>query len=116
MDNLASYKGAGVREAIEGIGATLLYLPPYSPDFNPIEEAFSKLASVIVAGATAGETAIEQRPFLGRRHADRSLGADACLTKADGHAEHVAALHMIEPRADRTKQITLGADKGYDSG
>lgn len=42
LDNLASHKRAGVREAIEGVGATLLFLPPYSPDFNPIENAFSK--------------------------------------------------------------------------
>lgn len=43
MDNLASHKVAGVREAIEGAGATLRYLPPYSPDFNPIEKAFSQI-------------------------------------------------------------------------
>ena len=42
MDNLSSHKKAGVREAIEGAGASLVYLPPYSPDFNPIEQAFSK--------------------------------------------------------------------------
>jgi transposase len=45
MDNLPSHKVAGVRELIEGAGATLLYLPPYSPDLNPIELAFSKLKS-----------------------------------------------------------------------
>ena len=44
-----------------------------------------------------------------------ALFVDACLTKADGHAERVAALHMIEPHADRTKRITLAADKGYDA-
>jgi transposase len=43
MDNLASHKVPGVREAIEATGARLRYLPPYSPDFNPIEQAFSKL-------------------------------------------------------------------------
>jgi transposase len=43
MDNLASHKKKGVREAIEAVGATVLYLPPYSPDLNPIENAFSKL-------------------------------------------------------------------------
>lgn len=42
------------------------------------------------------------------------LLVDACLTQADGHAERVAALHMIEPRADRPTAITLGADKAYD--
>ena len=43
MDNLGSHKGAAVRSAIEAVGAELRYLPPYSPDFNPIEKAFSKL-------------------------------------------------------------------------
>lgn len=43
MDNLSSHKVAGVREAIEGVGATLVYLPPYSPDLNPIEQVFSKI-------------------------------------------------------------------------
>lgn len=43
MDNLPAHKVTGVRQAIEEAGARLLYLPPYSPDFNPIEMAFSKL-------------------------------------------------------------------------
>jgi transposase len=43
------------------------------------------------------------------------LLVDACLTEASGHAERVAALHMIEPRADRPRVITLGADKAYDT-
>ena len=43
------------------------------------------------------------------------LLVDACLTVADGHAERVAALHMIEPRGDRPQAITLGADKAYDA-
>lgn len=47
MDNLAAHKVAGVREAIESAGATVVYLPPYSPDFNPIELLFSKLKSLL---------------------------------------------------------------------
>lgn len=47
MDNLSSHKVAGVREAIESVGATVEYLPPYSPDFNPIENLFSKLKWLI---------------------------------------------------------------------
>lgn len=43
------------------------------------------------------------------------LLVDVCLTEASGHAERVAALHMIEPRADRPRAITLGADKAYDT-
>ena len=43
MDNLSSHRAPAVRAAIESVGATLLFLPPFSPDFNPIEQAFSKL-------------------------------------------------------------------------
>jgi transposase len=49
--DLPAYKIHGVREAIEGAGARLLYLPPYSPDFNPIEMAFSKLKALLRAAA-----------------------------------------------------------------
>jgi transposase len=47
MDNLPAHKAGGVRAAIEAVGATLLYLPPYSPDFNPIEMAFAKLKALL---------------------------------------------------------------------
>ena len=46
-DNLSSHKVAGVRDAIEAAGATILYLPPYSPDFNPIEKLFAKLKALL---------------------------------------------------------------------
>jgi len=46
-DNLPSHKVAGVRDAIEAAGATLRYLPPYSPDLNPIEKLFSKLKTLL---------------------------------------------------------------------
>jgi transposase len=47
MDNLSSHKVAGVKKAIESVGAKVLYLPPYSPDFNPIENVFSKLKTLV---------------------------------------------------------------------
>lgn len=47
MDNLPAHKGASVRAAIEAVGARLLLLPPYSPDLNPIENAFSKLKAML---------------------------------------------------------------------
>ena len=47
MDNLPAHKPAGVRIAIEAAGASLRYLPPYSPDFNPIEQAFAKLKALL---------------------------------------------------------------------
>jgi transposase len=57
MDNLSSHKREGVREAIEAVGARLLYLPPYSPDFNPIEQVFAKLKTLL------------------RKHAERTMDA-----------------------------------------
>jgi transposase len=47
LDNLSSHKVAGVKEAITAAGATLLYLPPYSPDLNPIEKLFAKLKALL---------------------------------------------------------------------
>ena len=47
LDNLGSHKVIGVREAIEACGASLVYLPPYSPDLNPIEQAFAKLKALL---------------------------------------------------------------------
>jgi len=55
--------------------------------------------------------------FIGHGLMENRSGllVDACLSEADGHAERVAALHMIEPHADRPRPITLGGDKGFDS-
>jgi transposase len=47
MDNLTAHKGPRVKELIEVRGCKLLYLPPYSPDFNPIEEAFAKIKGIV---------------------------------------------------------------------
>lgn len=51
MDNLPAHKVTGVKQAIENAGANLLYLPPYSPDFNPIEMAFSKFKALLKKAA-----------------------------------------------------------------
>ncbi len=60
MDNLSSHKGGRVREIVEARGCELLYLPPYSPDLNPIEEAFSKIKGLLrKAAARAREALIE---------------------------------------------------------
>jgi transposase len=56
MDNLSSHKAAGVQEAIAAVGATLVYLPPYSPDFNPIEMVYSKLKWLV---RSAGQQTVE---------------------------------------------------------
>jgi transposase len=60
MDNLAAHKVKGVRQAIEAVGARLLYLPPYSPDFNPIEQAFAKLKWLLRSAAERTVKALEQ--------------------------------------------------------
>lgn len=52
MDNLGAHKVQGVREAIEARGARLLYLPPYSPDLNPIEQLFAKLKALLRTAAS----------------------------------------------------------------
>ena len=58
MDNLAAHKVAGVREAIGAAGASLLYLPPYSPDLNPIEQFFAKLKALLRRAATRTKDAL----------------------------------------------------------
>jgi transposase len=60
VDNLSAHKGERVRELIEARGCELLYLPPYSPDFNPIEEAFSKIKGLLrKAQARSREALVE---------------------------------------------------------
>jgi transposase len=58
MDNLSSHKGRRVRSMIEATGATLLYLPPYSPDLNPIELAFAKLKQLLRSAGHRSMTAL----------------------------------------------------------
>ena len=60
MDNLSAHKGERARKLIEDRGCELLFLPPYSPDLNPIEEAFSKIKQLLrVIGARAKEALVE---------------------------------------------------------
>jgi len=60
MDNLSSHKVQGVRESIEAAGAELLYLPPYSPDLNPIEKAWSKLKQRLRSVKARTKEALDQ--------------------------------------------------------
>ncbi len=60
MDNLSAHKGSKIRELIEAQGCELLFLPPYSPDLNPIEEAFAKVKALLRRmGARTRETLVE---------------------------------------------------------
>lgn len=58
MDNLAAHKVAGVREAIQAVGASVLYLPPYSPDMIPIEQLFAKLKAMLRLAAARTKDAL----------------------------------------------------------
>lgn len=60
MDNLSSHKVNGVRERIEAAGAQLLYLPPYSPDLNPIEKAWAKLKQLLRTAKARTREALDQ--------------------------------------------------------
>lgn len=60
MDNLGAHKVKGVREAIEACGATVIYLPPYSPDLNPIEKCWSKIKTYLRAAKARTREALEQ--------------------------------------------------------
>jgi transposase len=99
MDNLPAHKVHGVRQAIEAAGASLRYLPPYSPDFNPIEMAFAKLKALLRAAAarTIPDLASHcRRPSplhptrmrqLSRRRRIRCNMSGKCSSAARGHAE-----------------------------
>jgi transposase len=58
MDNLSVHKGAAIRGAIQAAGAELRFLPPYSPDFNPIEQAFAKLKALMRKAAARTKEAL----------------------------------------------------------
>jgi transposase len=60
MDNLSSHKVDGVQQRIQAAGATLLYLPPYSPDLNPIEKAWAKLKQLLRASKARTKEALDQ--------------------------------------------------------
>jgi transposase len=60
MDNLSAHKVDGVRELIEKVGAELLYLPPYSPDLNPIEKAWSKIKQILRAAKARITESLDQ--------------------------------------------------------
>ncbi|MEO1494052.1 MAG: transposase, partial [Pseudomonadota bacterium] len=59
LDNLPAHKVSGARNAIEARGAKMLFLPPYSPDFNPIEQAFAKIKSILRKAAARTIGALE---------------------------------------------------------
>src|SRR5262245_1094487 len=90
MDNLPAHKVAGVTDAIEAVGARAFYLPPYSPDLNPIEQVFSKLKALLRKAAERSETlAQNSREHLKERGLKgvRLITSDACIGLAESAAE-----------------------------
>ncbi len=89
MDNLSAHKGSRVRELIERRGCELVYLPPYSPDLNPIEEAFAKLKALLSrAGARTREALVEAM----------GLALDAVTPgDAEGFFEHRGYRPLAQP-------------------
>jgi transposase len=75
MDNLSAHKVAGIEAAIRARGASLLYLPPYSPDLNPIEQAFAKLKALLRKAAARTQETL--RATVG--HLLDRFGPDECL-------------------------------------
>ena len=89
MDNLSSHKGGRVREIVEGAGCELLYLPPYSPDLNPIEEAFAKVKGLLrKAEARTRQGLIEAM--------SRALGA-VSARDANGFFWHCGYRDTVQP-------------------
>src|ERR1035437_7448309 len=74
MDNLPTHKIRGIVEAIEAAGARLLYLPPYSPDFNPIENMWSKINQILRSQAPRTESELP----LATRAALQAIPAADC--------------------------------------
>ena len=117
MDNLSSHKIDGVRQAIEDRGARLLYLPPYSPDLNPIEMAFAKLKALLRKAAertvdalwdTIGQTLDTFTPqerqnyFVAAGYEPESIESalEACL----GSAAHLKSIPIIAANASTPPQ------------
>jgi len=74
LDNLATHKIRGVREALEAAGVRLLYLPPYSPDFNPIEQMWSKIKQILRSHAPR----TEEKLLHATKMAFQSISAADC--------------------------------------
>ena len=74
LDNLSTHKIRGVREALEAAGARLLYLPPYSPDFNPIEPMWSKIKQILRSHAPR----TDEQLLGAARTAFQSISVAAC--------------------------------------
>ena len=88
MDNLSAHRGERIRELIEGKGCELIYLPPYSPDFNPIEQAFSKLKNYLRSACARSRDALME--VIGE--ALRTI----TVSDAEGYFEHCGYRRVVQ--------------------
>jgi transposase len=88
MDNLSAHKGERLRDLIEGEGCQLVYLPPYSPDFNPIEGAFSKLKSYLRAACARSQDTLTE--VIGKALSTISV------SDAEGYFEHCGYRRVVQ--------------------
>ncbi len=91
MDNLSAHKVDGVRQLIEAAGAELLYLPPYSPDLNPIEKAWAKLKQLLRAAKTRSKEA----PRSGHRRPATSNHARECRGMVQTSPRHSTVIKKM---------------------
>jgi hypothetical protein len=125
MDNLTAHKGERVRELIEGRECELLYLPPYSPDFNPIEEAFAKIKGVLRKAEARTREALWWRRWVQRslqsvrtmREASSSIAVtvhefnyyDQCCRRAYADDRQCKPLRRLQPCAKRVVSAVVYA-------
>jgi transposase len=89
MDDLSAHKGQRVRDLIEARGCQLIYLPPYSPDFNPIEQAFSKLKNYLRAACARSRDALME--IIGEAL------STITVSDAEGYFEHCGYRRVVQP-------------------
>ena len=110
MDNLGAHRGERVRELVESLGCSLLFLPPYSPDFSPIEEAFSKLKALLRRAAARFRVALlEARPGALGGHPRGRGGLLRPLQLSARRSILVnTAVSELDPLYDRREMLHLG--------
>jgi transposase len=118
MDNLSSHKVAGVREAIQAVGAELRYLPPYSPDLNPIELAFAKFKKLLRDGAERTVDKLWDQPVVWEPGAARPVGPlrDIPGPRPASRWRETAARNRLRPAAPALRPCQRQTAAGHRSG
>jgi transposase len=114
MDNLGSHKGEAVRAAIESVGASLRFLPPYSPDLNPIEQDFAKLKALLRKEAANNRHTVMGAHLLGVRGRVQREGLVIQLVAEELHdwsemLDQIVLAERLEPPVARADEVRGGA-------